>query len=190
MGPESTSRPRSTRRRRSSRSGTGIRPRQCDVHPTAMFGHFTVGNVLTVVKNGTGGGSVSSDPPASPAAAPAGALSAGGGTVTLTPPPRSARPSPAGRAAAAPGTGTVQVPGDGEGPSRPRLPRTPRRRLPHLRRPRPAPTTLTRVPAHEGQRRPYGEREAERHPPVGGEGAADPQQSPEGAGLGPPTGRA
>jgi hypothetical protein len=42
--------------------GDGFYDWQCDVHPTAMFGHFTVGNVLTVVKNGTGGGSVSSNP--------------------------------------------------------------------------------------------------------------------------------
>jgi hypothetical protein len=57
---------------------------QCDVHPTAMFGNFTVGNVLTVVKGGTGEGSVASSPAGITCGGTCRAAFPAGGTVTLT----------------------------------------------------------------------------------------------------------
>ncbi len=58
---------------------------QCDIHPTSMFGKFSVGNVLTVTKAGTGAGTVSSDPAGITCGGTCRAAFPAGGTVTLHP---------------------------------------------------------------------------------------------------------
>ena len=87
---------------------------QCDVHPTAMFGHFTVGNVLTVVKNGTGGGSVSSDPAGITCGGTCRAAFPAGGTVTLTATPAVGSTFTGWSGGGCSGTGDCQVPVNGE----------------------------------------------------------------------------
>ncbi len=64
--------------------GHGAYHFQCDVHPGSMFGDFTVGNVLTVAKAGTGQGTVTSVPAGIACGGTCAAGYPAGGTVTLT----------------------------------------------------------------------------------------------------------
>jgi hypothetical protein len=56
----------------------------CDVHPTSMFGAFTVGNVLSVDKAGTGQGTVTSSPAGVNCGSTCDVAFPAGGSVTLT----------------------------------------------------------------------------------------------------------
>ena len=87
---------------------------QCDVHPTAMFGRFTVGNVLTVVKNGTGGGSVSSNPAGIACGGTCRAAFPAGGTVTLTATPAVGSTFTGWSGGGCSGNGDCQVPVNGD----------------------------------------------------------------------------
>ncbi len=62
----------------------GVYHFQCDVHPGSMFGNFTVGNVLSVEKTGTGLGTVTSAPNGIDCGGTCTAAFPGGGMVALT----------------------------------------------------------------------------------------------------------
>ncbi len=64
--------------------GHGYFTFQCDVHPGTMFGAFTVGNVLSVNKAGTGQGTVTSMPAGVNCGSACDVAFPGGDTVTLT----------------------------------------------------------------------------------------------------------